>query len=336
MRSTRGRRTSRHRRRGRCPGPGRRPGRPRPRPTRCPRRTPGRCARGRAGRRRRPPGDAAPRRHEPDDRLLDQPVHTGWARIRCANGATWSSTNPAAAIAEPMVWRAIRRARHAGRSPEPDPGPGPREPVPQLEGLTEVGLAGLGRQPDRGRELGHAELRDQRGARSGDRRPVVAAASGPRRGSTPPGAGPPRRPRGEQPGLGGVRGGPVGARLLEHRSVRRCRGWWFPDDGSILVEQVFDSRVESVDISLGKIGDPKARCRGLDASLRTCSTTEANPASRPPTTAGPRRPRRCAFPPRTSRNRDARGLDALAGAHPETTPPATPAERHAPHAPPVR
>ncbi len=38
-------------------------------------------------------------------------------RIRCANGATWSSTNPAAAGESPMVWRAIRRARHAGRSP---------------------------------------------------------------------------------------------------------------------------------------------------------------------------------------------------------------------------
>jgi hypothetical protein len=41
--------------------------------------------------------------------------------------------------------------------------------VPQLERLAEVGLAGLGGHPDRGRELGHTELRDQRGTRAGDR-----------------------------------------------------------------------------------------------------------------------------------------------------------------------
>jgi hypothetical protein len=46
--------------------------------------------------------------------------------------------------------------------------------VPQLERLAEVGLAGLGGQPDRGRELGHTELRDQRGTRAGDRDRGVA------------------------------------------------------------------------------------------------------------------------------------------------------------------
>ena len=42
---------------------------------------------------------------------------TPLGRIRCANPATWSSTNPAAASERAMVARAIRRARHAGRSP---------------------------------------------------------------------------------------------------------------------------------------------------------------------------------------------------------------------------
>ena len=42
---------------------------------------------------------------------------TPLGRIRCANAATWASTNPAAAGLRAMVARAIRRARHAGRSP---------------------------------------------------------------------------------------------------------------------------------------------------------------------------------------------------------------------------
>jgi hypothetical protein len=107
-------------------------------------------------------------RHEPHDRLLDQPVHPE-GRIRCANPATWSSTNPAATSESAIVARAIRRARHAGSSPDRTPGPGLGEPVPQLQRLAEVGLAGLGGQPDRGRELGHTELRDQRCTRAGDR-----------------------------------------------------------------------------------------------------------------------------------------------------------------------
>ena len=37
--------------------------------------------------------------------------------IRCANGATWASTNPAASKVSIEVCSAIRRARQAGRSP---------------------------------------------------------------------------------------------------------------------------------------------------------------------------------------------------------------------------
>ena len=137
-----------------------------------------RCARGRAGRPRRPPGGAGPRSGMNRTIASSTSRSTPLGRIRCANGATWASTNPAAAGLEAR-WsaRAIRRARHAGRSPDRDPGPGLREPVPQLEGLTEVGLAGLGGQPDRGRELGHTELRDQRRTGSGDRERLVAVSA---------------------------------------------------------------------------------------------------------------------------------------------------------------
>ena len=70
-----------------------------------------------------------------------------------------------------------RRAGDAARSPRLQPAgghlrPHPREPVAQLDRLTEVGAPGVGRHPDRGGELGYRELRHQRGARTGDRMPV--------------------------------------------------------------------------------------------------------------------------------------------------------------------
>ena len=133
--------------------------------------------------------------------------------------------------------------------------------MPQLEGLTEVGLAGLGGQPDRGRELGHTELRDQRRTRSRDRQRLVTVPAQQRRVvdrlrrmQVRPGD------RGaEQVDLGGVGGGTAVPGEREHRGsgveVRDCCGG---GHGSILVEHVFEARVESVDIWLGKIGDPKA------------------------------------------------------------------------------
>ena len=43
---------------------------------------------------------------------------SSWARrTRCATGATWRSTNPAASGESRIVARAIRRAFHATRSP---------------------------------------------------------------------------------------------------------------------------------------------------------------------------------------------------------------------------
>ena len=188
--------------------------------------------------------------HEPDDRLLDQPVHpAGPDPVREPRDLGVHEPGP----------REREGDRGAGDPPGPprrqvtgpDPRPGLGEPVPQLEGLTEVGLAGLGGQPDRGRELRHAELRDQRGAFSGDRDRGVAEPDRvgdrlrrvqvrPRAGGT------------EQVRLGGVRGGTVGTRLLEHpgRGVR-CgveAGAGCRLHGSILVEQVFESSVESVEI----------------------------------------------------------------------------------------
>ena len=169
---------------------------------------------------------------------------TPLGRIRCANGATWSSTNPAAAGLSAIVARAIRRARHAGRSPDSTRAQVLREPVPQLEGLTQVGLAGLGGQPDRGRELGHTELRDQRRTGSGDRDRGVAepdrVTDRLRRVQVRPRAG-----RVEQVDLGGVGGGTAVPGEREHPgSGVRCgvevgcrRG-----HGSILVELVFESR----------------------------------------------------------------------------------------------
>ena len=189
-------------------------------------------------------------RHEPHDRLLDQPVHpAGPDPVR----------EPRDLLVDEPRRRRAERDRGAGDPPGPprrqvtglDPGPGLREPVPQLEGLTEVGLAGLGGQPDRGRELGHTELRDQRRTCSGDRDRGVAepdrVTDRLRRVQVRPGAG-----RAEQVDLGGVRGGTAVPGEREHPgSGIRCgvevgcrRG-----HGSILVEQVFESSVESVDIS---------------------------------------------------------------------------------------
>ena len=165
--------------------------------------------------------------HEPHDGLLDQPVH--------AAGADPVREPRDLVIHEPRRRRA-QCDRGAGDPPGPprrqvtgpDPGPRAREPVPQLEGLTQVGLAGLGGQPDRGRELGHTELRHQRRTRSGDRDRGVAepdrVTDRLRRVQVRPGAG-----GAEQVGLGGVGGGPAARANAStpQRCPLRCRGWWW-------------------------------------------------------------------------------------------------------------
>ena len=112
--------------------------------------------------------------HEPGDGLLDEPVELEGPdpvrdvrdvgvdeRGRLRGSGRW--------------WRAaIRRAFHAGRSPLGHPAPQPREPVAQLDGLPEVAAPGVGRQPERGGELGDRELRHQRRTRPGDRRSPVS------------------------------------------------------------------------------------------------------------------------------------------------------------------
>ena len=202
------------------------------------------------------PSAAASRRrrasagHEPDDRLLDQPVHpAGPDPVRERRDLVVHEPRRRRAQARSSRGRSGGPATPAGH--RPDPGPGPGEPVPQLEGLTEVGLAGLGGQPDRGRELGHTELRDQRGAGSGDRdrgvaepdrvadrlrrvqvRPAQAARSRPASAASAAARSVPGLR--EHPGSGVRCGVEVWVAVAGH--------------GSILVEQVFESRVESVDI----------------------------------------------------------------------------------------
>ena len=182
--------------------------------------------------------------HEPDDRLLDQPVYpAGPDPVREPRDLV---------VHEPRR----RRAQGDGRPGDPagpprrqvtgpDPRPGLGEPVPQLEGLTEVGLAGLGGQPDRGRELGHTELRDQRRTRTGDRDRGVAEPDRvpdrlrrmqvrPRTGGT------------EQVGLGGIGGGTAAPGERQHPgSGVRCgveAGAGSRVHGPILVAQVFESK----------------------------------------------------------------------------------------------
>ena len=180
--------------------------------------------------------------HEPDDRLLHQPVHpAGPDPVR----------EPRDLVVHEPRRRRTRTRWSPGRSGGPAtpaahrtrPSPRSWEPVPQLEGLTEVGLAGLGGQPDRGRELGHTELRDQRGTGTGDRDRGVAepdrVTDRLRRVQVRPGAGSTepvasaasatarRSGRARAPG-----GGP-----------QRCRGLvGSPGSWADSVEQVFESR----------------------------------------------------------------------------------------------
>ena len=203
------------------------------------------------------PSSAASRRrrasagHEPDDRLLDQPVHpAGPDPVR--ERRDLRVHEPRRRGLRAMVARAIRRARHAGRSPA--------RPAPRSAG---AGAAARG--PHRGRPCRSRWAARPRPRTRPHRTPRPAA-----RRVRRPGPGGrrsrsrvhdrlrrmqvrPRASRPEQVGLGGVRSGAAvpGSRAPRQRCPLRCRGWWRSrDHGPILVAHVFESSVESVDISI--------------------------------------------------------------------------------------
>ena len=120
----------------------------------------------------------------------------------------------------PLVAWATRRARQTGRCTGLGAVPEPGEPVLQLHRVRDQHPSGVGGTPDRGGELGDAELRDQRCPRPGQRQTGVPATGHPGRGEV--GRlrrvllGPGHR-RIQHVGLGPVsRGTPV-AREPEHR-----------------------------------------------------------------------------------------------------------------------
>ncbi len=313
MRPTRGRRGGRHRWRGRCRGPGRRRGRPRPRPHGALEGHPARVhvdvptvggglpatprlVRACAG--RWPPRPAGPHRRAGSGARTGRP-----ARRR----------TPPPRRAVRLVCRAIRRARHAARSPV----------------WTRVQVAGAGaaaRVPHRGRPC-----RSRPAARPRPR-------TRPRR-TPPPAVRPVRRPRAgcavadrvvdrvhrvqvrpraawsQQADLGGVSGG-TAARANCRAPRWRCRGWWFPRSWSHSsrtrvrfkggIRRHFPREHRR---SAGEPGRPPPPPPGPPRE-QTATTRRARPAPRLSTAEHPQ-PRR-------------RGLDALAGAHPERTPPGNP------------
>ena len=96
---------------------------------------------------------AAWRRRRSASSGMNRPIasstrRSSWAgRTLCATWATWRSTYAAASIDRTMVSRATRRARHAGRSPLITRDQTHLQAVAELDGLAEVGLAGLGGSP---------------------------------------------------------------------------------------------------------------------------------------------------------------------------------------------
>ena len=123
---------------------------------------------------------AAWRRRRSASSGMNRPIASSTSRSSwagptlCATWATWWSTYAAASI-DRTHGRAGDPAGPPRRQVALDhPGPDPAQAVAELDGLAEVGLAGLGGQPDRGGELGHRELRDQGCTGSGDRHPGLA------------------------------------------------------------------------------------------------------------------------------------------------------------------
>ncbi len=114
---------------------------------------------------------------------------------------------------------AIRRAFHTGRIQGLDPGVELREPVGQLDRLTQVHPPRVRGETERGGELQHTELRHQRGTRPGDRQRLLSTRDQHRRLVQRVGRVHPRpRDRGGQ--LAGGRAGfglPFGAHVGEQR-----------------------------------------------------------------------------------------------------------------------
>ena len=91
-----------------------------------------------------------------------------------AAGASARSTSAAAAFGRQRVCSATRIARHTGTRPVTTCSQSRGQAVAQLEGLADVGLAGVGGQAQRGGVLHQRELRHQRSPRAGDRQRAVA------------------------------------------------------------------------------------------------------------------------------------------------------------------
>ena len=111
--------------------------------------------------------------HEPADRLIDQPRELGGldpVRDRCDVGVDEPGGLDAQGVADGLVGDLPGLPRR--QVTRDDPRPQLREPVAQLQGVTEVVLPRLGAHPDRGRELRHAELRHQRRTRTRQRHPA--------------------------------------------------------------------------------------------------------------------------------------------------------------------
>ena len=88
--------------------------------------------------------------------------------IRCANGATWASTNAAASRAEPDGGLGDPAGAPGLEVTGLHPGPAAGQPVLQLDRGRDHCTAGVGGAADRERELGDAELRHQRCALAGE------------------------------------------------------------------------------------------------------------------------------------------------------------------------
>jgi len=106
--------------------------------------------------------------HEPGDRLLDQPVHLG-RRDLVGDRGDVPVHEPGRLTAQPDGLVGDPPGPPGRQVTGGDPRPEPGQPVTQLDGLPDVPFPGLGRQPDRGRELRDRELRHQRRPRPGHR-----------------------------------------------------------------------------------------------------------------------------------------------------------------------
>ncbi len=191
-------------------------------------------------------------RHEPDDRLLDQPVHLGGADpVRERRDLVVDEPRRRRAEGDGVRGRSGGPATPAGHRPRPGPrcaGAGAAARVPHRGRPCRSRWAARPRPRTRPRRTPRPAAHPVRRPGPGCRR------TGPRHRSTPPGAGPPRsRPRWSRSTSAASAAGAAVPGEREHPgSGVRCgvevgcrRG-----HGSILVELVFESSVESVDFPL--------------------------------------------------------------------------------------